>query len=555
MAITFVGSGVGTHAATSAQTYNFSNLRDAANAAPTLAQGDIVYIAVENSHTAQIANGNLVPAGYTSLHTADHRNDTYDSNFQVSYKVMGATPDTSVAIPASASTASGVAYAVYVFRGVNTTTPNSATPVVTGATNTGVANAAAITPAAGDTGAWIVVFGGAAVAAGAVFTNPAGMSTTTNHFRSATITSTTNDANIGGAIFTGWTSGAYDPAAFGGSTTTNTGSWSAVTLALKPIPDPVTHETTGVLTADIGSIAGTAQYNASHSTTGTLAGQEGVIVGSAARSSAFVDHATTGALVGDIGSIAGSASSATTRPSSGVLTGPGPTLAGSASRFRALSSTGVLQGQGSTLEGAAARVGAPVSHATTGDLSGTSSALSGSSARVRVMSSSGSLTGTSSTLTGEAQRTGAPVTHDTEGALQGQDSTLTGEASGPVQQRNAGFEMSSRKVYIKRGKRIHIFNTVEDADAWETAEAAAQEAIAKAKTRTAKRRIVRKVEAAIEHEVLRLDLLDALVARFNLKLDLPSIEARQDWAEYVRIAMLARELEDEEEIESLLLLM
>ena len=122
--------------------------------------------------------------------------------------------------------------------------------------------------------------------------------------------------------------------------------------------------------------------------------------------------------------------------------------------------------------------------------------------------------------------------------------------------RNGGFEMGGptpRKVYIKRGKKIHIFDTVEDADAWEAAEAAAQEAIAKAKTRTAKRRIVRKVETAIEHEVLRLDLLDALVARFNLKLDLPSIEARQDWSEYVRIAMLARELEDEEEIETLLL--
>lgn len=124
---------------------------------------------------------------------------------------------------------------------------------------------------------------------------------------------------------------------------------------------------------------------------------------------------------------------------------------------------------------------------------------------------------------------------------------------GAVQTNRAGFEMGGRRVYIKRGRKIHIFDSVEDADAWEAAEAAAQEAIAKAKTRTAKRRIVRKVEAAIEHEVLRLDLLDALVARFNLKLDLPSIEARQDWAEYVRIAMLARELEDEEEIETLLL--
>lgn len=555
MAITFVGSGVGTHAATSAQTYNFSNLRDAANAAPTLAQGDIVYVAVENSSTVNRGAGALVPSGYTAAHTADYRNDSNDSNFQVSYKVMGATPDTSVSIPASNATTAGVAYVVYVFRGVDVTTgPDDATPVVAGGTNTGIANASGITPV--TQGAWIAAFGGAAVAAGAVFTNPTNMSTVTNHFRTATITSTTNDANIGGSLYTAWTSGQFTPNAFGGSTTTNTGSWSAVTLALKPIPDPVTHDTSGTLTADIGSIAGTAQYNASHSTTGTLAGQEGVIVGSAARSSAFVDHATTGVLVGDIGSIAGSASSATTRPSSGALTGPGSTLAGSATQFRALSSTGVLQGQGSTLEGSAARVGAPVSHATTGDLSGTSSTLSGSSARVRVMSSSGSLTGAPSTLSGEAQRTGAPATHDTEGALQGQGSTLSGEASGPVQQRNAGFEMSSRKVYIKRGKRIHIFDTVEDADAWVEAEQQATQAIEKAKGKKklkAKAKVYKALDEQLPHEVIRLDWLESLVAHFNIPVELPTLEAQQDWMEVARIALLAREMQDEEEVEMLLI--
>lgn len=239
MAISFVGSYVGTHAATSAQSIAFSNLKDASGATPTLAQNDIVYVAVENATAAvNRGAGALVPSGYTAAHTALYNTDTNASNFQVSYKVMGSTPDTSVAIPASNATTAGVAYAIYVFRGVNTTTPHSATPTTAGAGNTGVANAPAITPTAGDTGAWIVAFAGAAVAAGAVFTNPAGMSTTTNHFRSATITSTTNDANIGGALYTAWTSGAYDPAVFGGSTSTNTGSWSAVTLALKPYVPP-----------------------------------------------------------------------------------------------------------------------------------------------------------------------------------------------------------------------------------------------------------------------------------------------------------------------------
>ena len=232
MPISFVGSHVGTHAATSAQTVNFSSLLNEAGGNTMPATNDVVFVAVENSSTVDRGDGALVPAGYTSAHTADYRNDSNDSNFQVSYKVMGATPDTTVAIPASNATTAGVAYAIYVFRGVDTANPLDVAAVVTGAINTGVANAAAVTPV--TAGAWIAAFAGAAVAAGAVFTNPAGMSATANHFRSATITTTTNDANIGGALYTGWTSGAYDPAAFGGSTSTNTGSWSAVTLALKP---------------------------------------------------------------------------------------------------------------------------------------------------------------------------------------------------------------------------------------------------------------------------------------------------------------------------------
>jgi hypothetical protein len=236
MAISFVGSHVGTHAAVSAQTVNFSSLLNESGAAPTLQFGDVVFVAVENASTVNRTSAGgadvLVPSGYTGIGSHDYRDDSNDSNFRVSYKIMGGTPDASVAIPASNATTAGVAYAIYVFRGLDLNAIQDATAVVTGGIDTGIANAAAILPV--TAGAWVVAFAGAAVAAGAVFTNPAGMDSTTNHFRSATITSTTNDANIGGAIFSGWTSGSFDPAAFGGSTSTNTGSWSAVTLALKP---------------------------------------------------------------------------------------------------------------------------------------------------------------------------------------------------------------------------------------------------------------------------------------------------------------------------------
>lgn len=287
MAISFVGSYVGTHAATTQQTINFSNLRNESNAQPTLLEGDMVFVAVENSSTVDRTQAQLTPNGYMALHTDNYQNDSNDSNLLVSVKIMGATPDASVVLQASNATTAGVAYAIYVFRGVNPVTPMDVTPVVTGAINTGVANANAITPA--TPGAWIVAFAGAAVAAGAVFTNPAGMSSTTNHFRSATITTTTNDANIAGAIYTGWTSGSYDPAAFGGSTTTNTGSWSAVTLALRPILDPVT--------GDLASTEGSDSFAATGDivSQGSLAVSESGADGFSA-TGAVTDGASTGTL-------------------------------------------------------------------------------------------------------------------------------------------------------------------------------------------------------------------------------------------------------------------
>lgn len=403
MAITFVGSYVGTHAAVSGQAVAFTNLRDEANAQPTLQQGDLVLVAVENASTVDRTQAELTPSGYTAAHTDDYRNDSNDSNFLVSYKVMGGTPDTSVTIPASNATTAGVAYAIYVFRGVNTVGgPFDATPVVTGAINTGVANAAAITP---DTaGAWIVVFGGAAVAAGAVFTNPAGMSTTTNHFRSATITSTTNDANIGGAIYTGWTSGSYDPAAFGGSTTTNTGSWSAVTLALMPV---ITHAATGALTGDIGSIAG-----------------------SASRTSPSVSHATDGALTGQGSTAAGSAARTRQHAAAATLAGPGATLAGIATRFRAHASSGAVTGQIGAIAGSAARSGpSATSHDAAGVLAGQGSALAGIAARVRVFATSGVLAGLCS-LAGMAA---VLKVHSASGALSGGDAVVTGSAATPAE--------------------------------------------------------------------------------------------------------------------------
>lgn len=138
------------------------------------------------------------------------------------------------------------------------------------------------------------------------------------------------------------------------------------------------------------------------------------------------------------------------------------------------------------------------------------------------------------------------------------DDTASGEGySGEVAPSNRpGFEMGGRKVYIKRGKRIHIFDTEEDADAWVEAEQQATRAIEKAKGKQkvkAKAKVYKALDEQLPHEVIRLDWLESLIDRFNIPVELPTLEARQDWLEVARIALLAQQMQDDEEVELLLL--
>jgi hypothetical protein len=422
MAISFVGSGIGRHNSLTPSAYLFSSLLDAAGATPTLQQDDIVFFAV-NVSTANVTRttADLTPSGYTAVGTVNQQSDTYDTNFLVSYKVMGATPDTSVTPPIGTSTAQGVTYVVYVFRGVDTTTPIDVTAQITGGINTGVANPPAITPS--TAGAWIAAFGCSALSGTTLFTQPANMSATTNHFRTYNISATTQDSTIGGALYTSWASGAFDPDSFGGSTAT-ANSWSAATIALRPAASgPVTHTTTGALTGQIGSVAGSAAHVAIHGTTGALTGQIGSVAGSATRFRAF---ATSGVLEGQGAAVAGSAAragGAVTHDTSGAITGQIGSVSGTAARTREHATSGVLTGQIGSVAGTSVH---NVPHATSGALTGQGSAVAGSSARFRAIASSGALTGQGAVVSGSAAHV---AVHDTSGALAGQGSAVDGASA------------------------------------------------------------------------------------------------------------------------------
>lgn len=190
--------------------------------------GDLVVVTVVTA--TQARQPSVAISGYINLTPQRTTVSTYDVNIQTSYKFMPATPDSVVTIPAQGNAADGQAYAVQVFRGVDPNTTLDITPIY--ATGSGVnnnPNPGAITPV--TAGAWILVCGGGAAATG------------TTLFTTATLTdfltqngADTNDATVGVGYYDAWTSGAYDPAAFGGGSTSAANSWGATTIALRPAP-------------------------------------------------------------------------------------------------------------------------------------------------------------------------------------------------------------------------------------------------------------------------------------------------------------------------------
>lgn len=193
----------------------------------SVSTGDLVVVSVAygtNGGTPSPAITN--PSGYSTLTVQRDNSGTYDTTHQVSYKFMGATPDTSVNIPPSTNGQWGGSYTIQVFSGVDQTTPLDVAAAYATGTGTARANPPAITPT--TAGAWIVAIGSGADTTGATFT-----SSDLSGFLSA-VGNDNIDSMIGAGYYSSWTSGAFNPSQFGGGTTSASDSWVATTMALKP---------------------------------------------------------------------------------------------------------------------------------------------------------------------------------------------------------------------------------------------------------------------------------------------------------------------------------
>lgn len=123
---------------------------------------------------------------------------------------------------------------------------------------------------------------------------------------------------------------------------------------------------------------------------------------------------------------------------------------------------------------------------------------------------------------------------------------------------SAEIEMSRGHWYVRRGKRIYLFSSAEDADNWLDADRIAQEAVeaAQRSSRRARKRLkdkVLKTYEAPKAEVIDGGLIEAMALRYGLDFDLASLIQQRDIEQIIAMQALAWQMQDDEDIELLLL--
>lgn len=116
-------------------------------------------------------------------------------------------------------------------------------------------------------------------------------------------------------------------------------------------------------------------------------------------------------------------------------------------------------------------------------------------------------------------------------------------------------EIVLKPWYIRRKKKIMLFNTAQEADAFIAAEEQAEQAIQEAQktSRRARKRLRDKIITVEPIQTVDVDQLAQAVERFSIPVDLPYLLAQQDFERVMQILALARDMQDEEDVELLLL--
>jgi hypothetical protein len=223
--INYVGGRTQTSSSTNAITVSLTGLTGGLATAP---EPDDFVLVVRCWASNQVRSPSTSSTGWGVL-AEIFGDSTNDTNLEIYWKFMGTTPDTSITLNAHTTGNDSSTIIVYVFRGVDLTTPFDVTSTTATTTTTVLPNPPAITPTTTNS---IIV-----VAAGGSHTNSGGtVRTYTAGYLTNFLTvgrDSTYDA-IAGIGWLTWTSGAYDPAAWTWGGTDGTGFSSASrTIALR----------------------------------------------------------------------------------------------------------------------------------------------------------------------------------------------------------------------------------------------------------------------------------------------------------------------------------
>jgi len=224
MALVYVGGVSSGRAGSTSQGLTFTITSLSGGAGYAAESGDLVCAAVVIGANVERSVG-IATAGFTKVASLYSNANSSDCNLSVSWKIMAASPDTTVVTSPSGSTAHGLAAAVHVWRGTDV---NSPFEIITTslAAGTGRPIPPSIMPV--SSGTVILCAGGGAALTGAVFT-----ATSMQYFRSVNGPDNIDGAvGLGSYIWPGVNTATLNQ--WTGGTTGANDSWAAVALALRP---------------------------------------------------------------------------------------------------------------------------------------------------------------------------------------------------------------------------------------------------------------------------------------------------------------------------------
>lgn len=221
-AITVIGPIEGTHNS-GALTMDFSSLSPQ--------QNDIMLAIQNRPDNSDLTQTVTSPSGCT-IELDAYRSDTRDPNLGVITKRMGATPDTSITLPACSSGTRQGTGQVWLLRGVNTTTMlDVASPTHASGVDGGNADAPSITPST-DQAMIVAIY---------CATMPASTTTAPSGPGNMTGFNSREGGNTGmsswcGLAYHEWRTGdgAFDPGACTSSGSNTGDAWIAFTMAFRP---------------------------------------------------------------------------------------------------------------------------------------------------------------------------------------------------------------------------------------------------------------------------------------------------------------------------------